>query len=47
LRFEGEVKDVRVWVYDKKWSIIGVFSTANKAAEFCAIYQTVLHRYLK
>lgn len=33
LRFEGEVKYVRVWVYDKKkWSIIGVFSTANKAA---------------
>ncbi len=33
LRFEGKVKYVRVWVYDKKkWSIIGVFSTANKAA---------------
>lgn len=47
LRFEGEVKDVRVWVYDKKWTIIGVFSTANKAAEFCGIYHTVLHCYLK
>lgn len=47
LRFEGEVKDVRVWVYDKKCSIIDVFSTANKADEFCGIYHTVLYRYLK
>jgi hypothetical protein len=48
LRFEGDVKDVRVWVYEKKkWSIIDVFSTENKAAEFCGIYHTVLHRYLK
>lgn len=47
LRFEGEVKDVRVWVYDKKYSIIDVFSTANKADEFCGIYHTVLYRYLK
>lgn len=46
MRFEGDVKDVRVWVYDKKCSIIGVFFTENKAAEFCGIYHTVLHRYL-
>jgi len=47
LRFEGELKDVRVWVFDKERNIIGVFSTANKAAEFCNMYHVVLHRYLK
>jgi len=47
LRFEAEFKDVRVLVYNKQHDIIGVFSTANKAAEFCGIYHTVLHRYLK
>jgi hypothetical protein len=47
LRFEGEVKDLRVWVFDKKWQIIGEFSTANKAAKVYNISHTTFNRYLK
>ena len=47
LRFEGEVKDVRVWVFDKQLNTIGVFSNAQKAAEFCDTNHTAMRRYLK
>ena len=39
LRFEGEVKYVRVWVYDKKWSIIGVFQLEIKLQNFVVYIQ--------
>lgn len=47
LRFEAELKDLRVWVFDKQRNIIDVFPTANKAANFCGIHHSILHRYLK
>lgn len=48
LRFEAAFKDLRVWVFDKECNIIDVFSTAaNKAANFCGIHHTILHRYLR
>jgi len=47
LRFEAELKDVRVWIFDKQHNYVGVFTTANKAAEFCDTSHTVLSRYLK
>lgn len=47
LRFEGELIDLRVWVLDKEGNIMNEFSTTNKAANFCGIYHTILHRYLK
>lgn len=47
LRFEAEFKDLRVWVFDKECNIIDVFPTANKAANFCEIQHTILHRHLR
>jgi group I intron endonuclease len=47
LHFEAELKDVRVWVFDKEHITVGVFSNANKAAEFCGTSHTALARYLK
>jgi hypothetical protein len=47
LRFESELKDIRVWVFDKQRNFVDMFSTANKAAKFCNMYHVVLHRYLK
>lgn len=46
LRFEAEFKDLRVWVFDKECCIVDVFTTANKAANFCGIQHTILHRHL-
>jgi group I intron endonuclease len=45
--FKVELKDVRVWIYDKQHNIVDVFPTANKAAKFCGTSHTVLGRYLK
>jgi group I intron endonuclease len=47
LRFEGELKDLRVWVFDKECHNIGEFSTANKAAKFYNVSYTTFNRYLK
>jgi hypothetical protein len=47
LRFEAELKDVRVWVFNKERDMIGVFPTANKAGEFCGTSPVALGRYLK
>lgn len=47
LRFEAELKDVRVWVFNKERDMIGVFPTANKAAEFCGTSHVAIARYLK
>jgi hypothetical protein len=47
LRFIAELKDVRVWVFDKERRIVDVFLNAQKAAKFCNTNHTVLHRYLK
>jgi group I intron endonuclease len=47
LRFEYELKDVRVWVFDKERNVIGVFPTANKTAEFCGTSHVAIGRYLK
>lgn len=47
LRFEAELKDVRVWVFNKERDMIGIFPTANKAAEFCGTSHVAVGRYLK
>jgi hypothetical protein len=47
LRFLAELKDVRVWVFDKERVIVGVFSNVQKAAKFCNTNYTALRRYLK
>lgn len=47
IRFIAELKDVRVWVFDKERRIVGVFSNAQKAAKFCNTNHTALRRYLK
>jgi hypothetical protein len=46
LRFESEIKDVKVWVLDKQYNILGVFSNALKLLNFVL---QILHmcRYLK
>jgi hypothetical protein len=45
--FFSELKDVRVWVFDKERKIVDVFSNAKKAAKFCNTNHTTLSRYLK
>jgi len=47
LRFVAELKDVRIWVFDKERRLAGVFSNAQKAAKFCNTNHTALSRYLK
>jgi hypothetical protein len=47
LRFLAELKDVRVWVFDKERIIVGVFTNAQKAIKFCNTNHTALRRYLK
>jgi hypothetical protein len=46
LRLEAELKDLRVWVFDKQRNIIDVFYTTNKTANLCYNHP-ILHRYLK
>jgi group I intron endonuclease len=45
--FEIELKDLRVKVLDKQYNTIVVFTTVNKASEYCGIPHTCLGRYLK
>lgn len=45
--FFAELKDIRVWVFDKKYKIVHVFPNAYKAAKFCNKNHTTLGRYLK
>lgn len=39
-RFEAELKDVRVLIYDIQYNIVDILSTANKTAKFCATSHT-------
>jgi hypothetical protein len=47
LWFESEIKDLRVWIFAKEGNMVSVFSTTNKAAEFCGISPVDLGRHLK
>jgi len=45
--FLAELKDVRVWVFNKEYKIVHVFTNAHKAALYCNTNHTTLGRYLK
>lgn len=47
LRFEYEVKDARIWVYNSDYKFVKVLDTANKTAEWANTSHTTIARYIK
>ena len=47
LRFLAELKDVRVWVFDKEHRIVSILPNAQKTAKFCNTNHTAIRRFLK
>lgn len=47
LRLEAELNNVRLWVYDAQYYIVGVFQAAKKTADFCGTSRTALARCIK
>ena len=46
-RFEAELKNNRVWIFDKQRNLINVFPNASKAAKYSDTSHTTVCRYIK